>query len=57
MNLIYEKWNEILEYMRADLDMTSLSYDTWIKPLKIHSIENNTLRIAKDICTQRADMI
>ena len=45
MNLIYEKWNEILEYMRADLDMTSLSYDTWIKPLKIHSIENNTLRI------------
>ncbi|MBR5503719.1 MAG: chromosomal replication initiator protein DnaA [Methanobrevibacter sp.] len=45
MNLIYEKWNEILEYMRADLDMTSLSYDTWIKPLKIHSIEKNTLRI------------
>lgn len=45
MNLIYEKWNEILEYMRTDLEMTTLSFDTWIKPLKIHSIENNILRI------------
>ena len=45
MNVIYEKWDEILEYMRTDLDMTTLSFDTWIKPLKIHSIENNILRI------------
>lgn len=45
MNLIYEKWEEILEYMRTDLDMTTLSFDTWIKPLKIHSIEKNILRI------------
>lgn len=45
MSLIYEKWEEIKEYMRTDLDMTTLSYDTWIKPLKIHSVENNILRI------------
>ena len=45
MNLIYEKWDEILEYMRADLDMTSLSFQTWIKPLTIHTIEGNILRI------------
>lgn len=45
MNLIYEKWEEILEYMRTDLEMTTLSFNTWIKPLKIHSLENNTLRI------------
>ncbi len=45
MNLIYEKWEEILEHMREDLDMTSVSFNTWIKPLKIHSIEGNTLRI------------
>ena len=45
MSLIYEKWAEILEYMRADLDMTSLSFETWIKPLKIHNVENNILRI------------
>ena len=45
MNLIYEKWGEILEYMRTDLDMSTLSFDTWIKPLRIHSIESNILRI------------
>ncbi len=45
MNLIYEKWDEILEYMRTDLEMTTLSFNTWIKPLKIHNIENNHLRI------------
>lgn len=45
MDLIYEKWEEILEYMRKDLDMTSLSFDTWIKPLKIHSVSENVLRI------------
>ena len=45
MNLIYEKWDEILEYMRTDLEMTTLSFNTWIKPLKIHSLEGNTLRI------------
>ena len=45
MNLIYEKWDEILEYMRTDLEMTTLSFNTWIKPLKIHSLENKLLRI------------
>ena len=45
MNLIYKKWDEILEYMRTDLEMTTLSFNTWIKPLKIHSLENNILRI------------
>ena len=45
MNLIFEKWGEILENMRDALDMSTLSFDTWIKPLKIHSIENNILRI------------
>ena len=39
MNLIYEKWEEILEFMRRDLDMTSVSFETWIKPLKIQSVE------------------
>ena len=45
MNLIYKKWDEILEYMRTDLEMTTLSFNTWIKPLKIHSLDNNILRI------------
>ena len=49
MNLIYEKWDEILEYLRTDLEMSTLSFDTWIKPLKIHSIENNILKIIVEV--------
>ena len=45
MNLIFEKWEEILEYLRTDLEMTTVSFNTWIKPLKIHSIEDQVLRI------------
>ena len=45
MNLIYEKWDDILEYIRTDLEMTTLSFNTWIKPLKIHSLDNHILRI------------
>ena len=45
MNLIYEKWEEILEYMRNDLDMTTVSFDTWIKPLKIYNTQGNILRV------------
>ena len=49
MNLIYEKWDEILEYMRTDLELSNLSFNTWIKPLKIHSLENNILRILVEV--------
>lgn len=45
MNLIYEKWDEILEYVRTDLDLTTVSFDTWIKPLKIHSVDGSVLRV------------
>lgn len=45
MNLIYEKWDDILEYIRTDLEMTTLSFNTWIKPLKIHSLDHKILRI------------
>ena len=49
MNLIYEKWDEILEYMRTDLELSNLSFNTWIKPLKIHNLENNILRILVEV--------
>ena len=49
MNLIYEKWDEILEYMRTDLELSNLSFNTWIKPLKIHSLESNILRILVEV--------
>ncbi len=45
MNLINEKWEEILESVRKELSLTALSFDTWLKPLKIYSVEENILKI------------
>ena len=42
---IKENWEEIKEEIRNDLDMTKISFDTWVKPLSFHSFENGTATI------------
>ena len=38
-DLINEKWDEILEILKKEHDIMDVSFNTWIKPLKIHSHE------------------
>lgn len=45
MNLIEEKWEEILYRVQVEHEMTYVSFDTWLKPLKVYSYENNVLSI------------
>lgn len=45
MDIIFEKWDEILNTVKEEFDVSDVSFDTWIRPLKIYSIENNTLYI------------
>ena len=45
MDNIKEKWNEILERVREEHELGELSFKTWIKPLTIHKIENDTVTI------------
>lgn len=45
MNLILEKWNEILEHVRKEHELSVVSFETWLLPLKIHSIENHVVKI------------
>ena len=44
-DLINEKWNEILEILKKEHDIMDVSFNTWIKPLKIHSVKNNTITL------------
>ena len=39
------KWNDILEYMKDEYDLSSVSFDTWLAPLRVHTISNNTVYI------------
>ena len=43
LDIIQERWNEILEKVRIEHSVTEVSFRTWLKPLKIHTINDNVL--------------
>ena len=45
MSGISEKWDLIKETVRKEYELTDVSFNTWIMPLKFHSIENDTVVI------------
>lgn len=45
MDLILQKWDEILQTVKTEHDISDISFDTWIRPLEVYGIENNTLYI------------
>lgn len=45
MELIIEKWEEILRTVKDEYDVSDIAFDTFLKPLSAFSIENMTLYI------------
>ena len=45
MELILEKWNEILRTVKEEHELSDISFDTWLKPLTVYNIEGNKLYI------------
>lgn len=45
MDIVEEKWQDVIEFLKKDFDIGSLCFDTWIKPLKIGSVKNNKIYI------------
>lgn len=45
MQLILEKWEEILLTVKEEHELTDISFDTWLKPLSVYNIESNKLYI------------
>ena len=45
MDKILEKWDEILQTVKTEHDVSDISFDTWIKPLEVFGVEGNTLYI------------
>ena len=43
MNIIYEKWDEILETVKTEHELSDVSFKTWLKPLTIHSIDDQVV--------------
>ena len=61
MHPIEEKWNEIKSNIREEYELSSVSFNTWIEPLKFHAVEGDTVLIiipldqshAKDYISKR----
>lgn len=45
MDFIIEKWDEILETVRKEHDLSDVSFKTWLLPLKVFSVEENVITI------------
>lgn len=45
MNIIQEKWNDILERVREEHELSDVSFKTWIRPLKVHEVDGQAVTI------------
>lgn len=45
MNIVEEKWPEIIEHLRIEHELSNVSFTTWIQPLKVYDVINNTVII------------
>ena len=43
MDIVEEKWDEILRQLKTSYNIMEVSFNTWIKPLKVYKIEGNVL--------------
>lgn len=45
MELIEQKWDEILLKVKEEHELTDVSFNTWLKPLEVYSIQNERVYI------------
>ena len=45
MEMVQEKWDDILSTMKTEYDLSDVSYKTWVEPLHIYKIEGDTIYI------------
>lgn len=44
-NLIQSKWDEILKYLISEYGITDVSYNTWLRPLKVYDVSDHVITI------------
>ena len=44
-NIIQSKWDEILKYLISEYGITDVSYNTWLRPLKVYDVKDHEITI------------
>ncbi|MCC8137967.1 MAG: chromosomal replication initiator protein DnaA [Clostridiales bacterium] len=45
MDLLKEKWNDILLTVKEEHELSDIAFKTWLKPLEIHDVSDHTITI------------
>ena len=45
LEILKSKWNDILDNIKQEYDISDVSFETWLKPLTLYSVNNNTVTI------------
>ena len=45
MNIVAENWNTILNIVKTEHELSDVSFNTWLAPLKVHNVEGNSVNI------------
>ena len=45
MNLVIEKWDEIIQRLKIEHGLSDVSFKTWIEPLEVYNVENSVVYI------------
>lgn len=45
MDELQQNWNQILQGVKEDFEINDVSFNTWLLPLKIYSVEDHTVTI------------
>ena len=45
MNIVQEKWDEIIHKLKIEYDILDVSFKTWILPLKVYDVKDSTVYI------------
>ena len=46
MNAVIEKWEEILQTVKSEYEVTDVPFNTWLKPLKVYEVDGNLITVA-----------
>jgi chromosomal replication initiator protein len=44
-DLVTQKWDEILDFFKKEHDISDVSFNAWIKPLEIHSVDDGIVTL------------
>ena len=45
MEISKETWDEILQSVKKEFDVSNVAFQTWLQPLEVHGVRDNTVII------------